>query len=74
MEVDLHGALGELVLYGMVRRLTGSAEGAQYMRDHMFRKRGDSDVSKRAHCHLSYSRSLRLLTSQTEMRVLAFEP
>lgn len=43
-EVDLHGALGELVLYGIVRRLPGSEEGARYLREHMFWEGGGSDV------------------------------
>jgi hypothetical protein len=43
-EVDLHGALGELVLRGIVRRLPGFEQAARYMENHMFRKGGGSDV------------------------------
>jgi hypothetical protein len=43
-EVDLHGALGELLLYGRVRGLRDSDEGADSMRRQLFCITGGRDV------------------------------
>jgi hypothetical protein len=39
-EVDLHGALGELLLFGMVRDLPESQDGIAYMLEHLFVETG----------------------------------
>ena len=44
-QVDLHGALGELLLYGMVRKLPGSADALAYMRRQLFCATGGRDVA-----------------------------
>jgi hypothetical protein len=43
-KVDLYGALGELVLYGLVRELPDSRDALAYMRGHLFSARGGRGV------------------------------
>jgi hypothetical protein len=43
-EVDLHGALGELLLFGMARGLPDSADAVAYMRRQLFCTSGGRDV------------------------------
>ena len=43
--VDLHGALGELWLYGAARSLPDSADAASYMRSQLFCAAGGRDVT-----------------------------
>lgn len=42
--VDLYGALGELVLYGLVRELPDSRDALVYMRGHLFSAKGGRGV------------------------------
>lgn len=42
--VDLHGALGELLLYGKVRQCSGSEVALRYMENHLYRTTGGKQL------------------------------